>query len=150
VDQGKREGLTRRQQAVLLARNDMEQAAAAARALEQEEDMNLARALETAIAVCYMRPFTKGGGKVPDRFIPRDQPQADYHRQLRDLRHKVHAHPDKTGPRTVTMNLEDQSGEEWAYAYTEELAIGSYVAVFDNMSRRLARLAVDGRASSLR
>jgi hypothetical protein len=43
-----------------LGADDMEQAEAAARALQREaHDVHLRGALETAMAVCYMRPFTR-------------------------------------------------------------------------------------------
>jgi hypothetical protein len=51
----------------------MDQAAAAARALETETDGLLARALETAIAVAYMRPFTGGPpGRLADDYQSRE------------------------------------------------------------------------------
>jgi hypothetical protein len=92
LDGAKRDGLKRKQQALLLSSYDMVQAAAAARALEGEADGDLARALETAMAVCYMRAFTKGAGRLPAKFIPRDAPDADFHKQLVELRHRVYAH----------------------------------------------------------
>jgi hypothetical protein len=60
----------RQQHAVLLGASDMRQAAAAARALEHESDGDLARALETAMMVCFMRPFTKSDLQVRAEFFP--------------------------------------------------------------------------------
>jgi hypothetical protein len=54
-----RNRLAKLQEALLLAGSDMDQATAAARALQSETEYLLARALETAIAVCYMRAFTQ-------------------------------------------------------------------------------------------
>jgi hypothetical protein len=48
-----RNRLRKRRIALLLAGNDMRQAEAAARLLNQRSDVNERRALETAIAVCY-------------------------------------------------------------------------------------------------
>jgi hypothetical protein len=120
LDEAKRDGLKRKQQALLLASYDMVQAAAAARSLEGEADGDLARALETAMAVCYMRAFTKGAARLPGRFTPRDAPDADFHKQLVELRHRVYAHTDKASGRRATMNLEAHTGGVWTYAYREE------------------------------
>jgi hypothetical protein len=43
----------------VLACQDMDQAAFAARSAESEVDARVARLFETAMAVCYMRPFTQ-------------------------------------------------------------------------------------------
>ena len=54
-----RNRLLKRQRALLHAAADMDQAIAAAHALEAESrHVALMRALETAIAVCYARAFT--------------------------------------------------------------------------------------------
>jgi hypothetical protein len=60
MHESERNRLRKRQRALLLAASDMEQDKAAAQRLTIEEDGLLARALETAIAVSYMRPFTGG------------------------------------------------------------------------------------------
>jgi hypothetical protein len=53
-----RNRLKKLQRALLLAASDLEQAAAAARALDAEQsNLPLMRALETAIVVCYSRAF---------------------------------------------------------------------------------------------
>jgi hypothetical protein len=67
-----RNRLAKLRTALLLAGSDMDQAVAAARALQNESDGLLARALETAIAVCYMRPFTQSSlMALPPEFSPR-------------------------------------------------------------------------------
>lgn len=84
--------------ALLLAASDMEQAIAAAHALDAEQtDWNLMRALETAIAVCYARAFTKSQSHQLDRaeYEPADPTLAQMHRQLIYLRDQVYAHTDK-------------------------------------------------------
>jgi hypothetical protein len=57
------------QQALLLGASDMAQAIAAARALLTEADGTLARVLETAMVVCFLRPFT-GELRLPDTYTP--------------------------------------------------------------------------------
>jgi hypothetical protein len=94
------------QTVLLLAGSDMDQAAAAARALQTEMEYLLARALETAIAVCYMRPFTRSAMTLPDSFVPTTEPDAGYHAEFKTLRDKVCAHTDKASGRSASMNVE--------------------------------------------
>jgi hypothetical protein len=97
------------QRALLLAASDMDQAAAAARALEPGiEDYNLARALETAIAVCYARVFMQSSLYRLDRakYEPADPRLARLHRMLCDLRATVYAHTDKSGGRDASIIAE--------------------------------------------
>lgn len=93
------------QSALLLAASDMDQAAAAARALEAETDYNLARALETAIAVCYARAFTQSSlfKLNRDTYEPPDPRLAELHKELFNVRDKVYAHTDKEGGRSATV-----------------------------------------------
>lgn len=97
MHESERNRLAKEQRALLLASSDMEQAAAAARALENEHDGTLARALETAMAVCYMRPFTKSDLAVPDEYVPTTGVDEAAHSHLKALRNKVYAHTDKYG-----------------------------------------------------
>jgi hypothetical protein len=81
------------------AEADMSQAAAAARALEAETEGNgpLRRALETAIFVCYARPFKPNGvGQLGPEWRPRSAGNAIIHDALVAARDKVYAHTDKT------------------------------------------------------
>ena len=58
-------------QLLVLASADMKQAAAAARQLQRTFDIHTSRALETAIAVCYWRPFSNNClGTLEDRWLP--------------------------------------------------------------------------------
>ena len=84
-----------------LAARDMEQAAAAARALyeDEREDEAFRRALETAMAVCYMRPFTRSTWlTLPQEYIAkRGSVDLGFHMALHDLRDQTHAHTDTKG-----------------------------------------------------
>jgi hypothetical protein len=98
VDHAKRDRLAQEQRALLLAASDMRQAAAAARALEHEADADLARALETAMMVCFMRPFTKSDLQVPKRFFPTGEDR-DHLENIKAHRDMVYAHSDDEGGR---------------------------------------------------
>lgn len=94
------------QRALLLAASDMDQAAAAARLLNGGiEDYNLARALETAIAVCYARVFTQSSLYRLDatKYEPTDARLAEAHRMLLTMRNKTYAHTDKAGGRDASV-----------------------------------------------
>jgi hypothetical protein len=96
VDQSERNRLRKLEQALLLAVSDMEQAIAAAQALTVETDGRRARALETAIAVCYMRPFTgRRPVRLPDEYVPSAPLDAQGHAELKTPRNKVYAHTDR-------------------------------------------------------
>jgi hypothetical protein len=87
----------------------MEQATAAARALVTElEDYNLMLALETAIAVCYARAFTRSKLHRLDlaKYEPTDPQLADLHRTLYQLRNEVYAHTDKHGGRSASLAVQ--------------------------------------------
>jgi len=111
VSESDRNRALKRQRALLLAASDMEQAAAAARALNAEtNDHNLMRALETAIAVCYARAFTQTSlfRLNRDTYEPGDSVLAELHRTLCKVRDKVYAHTDKTGGRSATVLVQTQ------------------------------------------
>jgi len=93
MDEAKRKGLERLKESLILAAEDMDQATAAAVALRTDtsDDENWRRALETAIFVSYMRPFTRGAWKLPNKYEPKPGPAGELHRQLHDLRNKVYA-----------------------------------------------------------
>ncbi|MGB2875792.1 MAG: hypothetical protein WBB76_10005 [Gaiellaceae bacterium] len=85
---------------LILAGSDMDQAAAAARELiklndQGVEEVPLRRALETALVVCYMRPFTASSSMaVSSKYIPKDPPDSELHTWLWERRHKAYAHTD--------------------------------------------------------
>jgi hypothetical protein len=90
------------QRVLLLAASDMEQTIAAANALDHEEDYQLARALETAMATCYARGFTTSTlMTLPREYRPTDPGDADLHKKLHDLRDNTYAHTDKESGRTT-------------------------------------------------
>src|SRR5438128_10835744 len=107
------EGLQKKAVSLYLAASDMEQAIAAAKALDAEsENLELMRALETAIAACYARPFTKGSMVV--RLKASKWVSAGAERQLHDalmeLRNQVYAHTDVSSgrkARTEQVRLSD-------------------------------------------
>jgi hypothetical protein len=110
-----RNRLLKLQRVLLLAASDMEQAAAAARALEKETDGTLSRALETAMAICYMRPFTKSSLlRLPVEYVPNAQPDSEFHEGLSELRDTVYAHTDKASGRRASLTtrvVEEIEGE---------------------------------------
>jgi hypothetical protein len=101
-----RNRLLKEEQALLLALVDMDHALAGLNALEREHgDVNLARALETGIAVSYGRAFTTSELFRLDRnaYRPEDAARGQLHDNLIWLRDKVHAHTDPAGGRTASI-----------------------------------------------
>jgi hypothetical protein len=98
--------LSDRKTILLLAASDMEQVIEACRAIEREHlsrapNGQLIDALETAVAVCYWRPFSKrntmGWLETDDALDP------ELHAFLKNLRNKVYAHTDKASGRTADV-----------------------------------------------
>ena len=95
----------------------MNQVAAAAAALQGERlNGDLCRALETAIAVCYSRPY--GGsnrvGVLGNEWLPEDPGDLAVHARLLELRDQVYAHTDRTDARDITDVFGDGFyAEEW-------------------------------------
>lgn len=86
----------------------MEQADAATMALErtvEPGEFMLMRALETAIAVCYARAFTKSTllRLSLAEYEPSEPQLAQLHKDLYDLRDEVYAHTDKSGGREASL-----------------------------------------------
>jgi hypothetical protein len=99
------EAQEKRIRVLLLAAIDMEQAKEAARAIEREGEreaagkepnVQLVRALEAALAVCYWRPFTNNsvGRLDPVADGSSGSGLADLHRTLKSMRDKAYAHTD--------------------------------------------------------
>jgi hypothetical protein len=87
-----------------LAQSDMQQVVAAATHLASEHlNGDLCRALETAIVICYARPFDgrNAVGRLGDEFVPTDAVPRRIHQELLRLRDKVYAHTDRTDARDV-------------------------------------------------
>jgi hypothetical protein len=94
-----------------LAADDMGQAIAAAIALREEEDnRNLMLALECAIAVCYMRAFTKSTlMTMPRRFVPSvkrgySEQDVELHKWFAHRRDTAYAHTDKESGRKAEVH----------------------------------------------
>jgi hypothetical protein len=90
---------------------DMRQAEAAARLLDRQGDVHVRRALETAIAVCYARPWLESNrdGKLKKRWLPNGAEELRLHDLLMDLRKRTYAHNDPTGGRRSLATLEAAS-----------------------------------------
>jgi hypothetical protein len=104
MDEAKRKGLEKLKESLILAAEDMDQAAAAAGALRTDtsDDEAWRRALEAAMAVCYMRPFTSGAWTLPGKYAPKARAENEFHPRLNELRNKVYAHSE-AGGRTASM-----------------------------------------------
>lgn len=106
---------------LVFAQSDMAQAAVAAEYLLQEHvNGDLCRALETAIVVCYARPFAGGNnaGILGEDWYPIDPAHRAMHDKLRDLRDQVFAHNDITDKRGIVdagamLGLPGSFAEEW-------------------------------------
>jgi hypothetical protein len=121
MHESERNRLIKRQTALLLAASDMDQAAAAARALQTEADGVLARALETAIAVAYMRPFTgRPPGRLPDEYFPSTSPDSERHAELKTLRNKVYAHTDAASGRSTSLKAATRDGDVVSVEWREQ------------------------------
>lgn len=101
--------LTGDERRLVLAAADIRQVVAAAERLGELEptDVNFVRALETAIAVCYWRPFSRNNaiGPLPTQWEPETADGLKVHRRLEHLRDKVGAHTDPAGGRKAQANL---------------------------------------------
>jgi len=135
------------QQVLLLAAWDMQQAEAAARALEAEtESLPLMRALETAMAVCYIRAFTPSTlGTLSSQYVPTTPPDSDLHHWFHERRNREYAHTDKKSSRTASIEVVSWTGdvvnvvwhEQWD-AFDREL-IASAIDLFQRQRDRLRR-----------
>ena len=98
---------------------DMRQASMAARTLTSEHvNEDLCRALETAIAVCYARPFTRDSDRkrLDDKWAPEETPLL--HKALLALRHQVYAHTDPNTEARQLIDLSEFFGES-GHGHTE-------------------------------
>jgi hypothetical protein len=112
----------------LLAASDMRQAAAAADHLATEHrNGDLCWALETAIVICYSRPFARGNktGTLGAEWAPPAPELVPLHDLLLDARDKVYAHNDRTGARGIRdvrelVDLDDEWLAEGGPIFAEE------------------------------
>jgi hypothetical protein len=102
---------------------DMRQAKAAADGLEQEEhNVHLMLALETAIVVSYVRAFTKSTlvRLDADEYRPTWPEQPYYHDELLKLRDSRYAHTDADSGRDAEFRqVESESGDAVMAWYME-------------------------------
>lgn len=111
--------LTPEQKRLVLAISDMLQAAAAARILNQQRDLQARRAIETAISVCYARPWidSNRGGKLKNKWLPEDGPDRKLHHRLLELRRMTYAHSDPASGRKPFVQCGNEGvlgiGEQW-------------------------------------
>jgi urocanate hydratase len=111
MEEAKRKGIEKLKESLILAAEDMDQATAAAAALRTDTSADEAwrRALETAIAVSYMRPFTTGAWKLLGKYVPKTAAENELHQRLDHLRDKVYAHSDKASGRSASMKTQATS-----------------------------------------
>ena len=64
-------------------------------------DVHARRAFETAVSVCYARPWidSNQGGTLKRKRLPGGWPNRDLHHRLLKLRRKTYAHTDTAGGR---------------------------------------------------
>jgi hypothetical protein len=137
-----------------LARGDMRQVVAAAKALHDERhNGDLCRALETAIVVCYARPFGRRNkvGALHENWGPLKQ-FPKIHAQLLSLRDKVYAHTDETEARQVVdvgalLGLEAPSCTEGWFPIKRE-ALASIAMLANDLDAALGE-AIDERMAKL-
>ncbi len=114
-----RSELTPEEELLVLAVSDLYQAAAAAHLLVQQIDPHARRALETAISVCYARPWSEmnRSGTLGKKWLPAAGADRDLHYRLIELRKKTYAHTDPVGGRKgVAHYMGDEIiglGEQW-------------------------------------
>jgi hypothetical protein len=102
-----------------LAQSDMRQAIDAGEGLLDEAGRPFRRALETALVVCYWRPFSNSTiGGLSEEWTPRDPARTKIHDRARQLRNQVFAHTDETTARGV-VDVGDVFGPEWAGRFVE-------------------------------
>jgi len=117
----------KRKKTLGLAAADMKQAIAATKALERESmDVPLMLALETAIVVCYARPFTSSSllRLSLDEYRPAQASLARYHDALYEMRDRKYAHTDKDSERDASIRYGDAGESEgassvgWTWTWT--------------------------------
>lgn len=118
----RRKAEAKRKDILLLGAIDMEQVIEAAQAIQREHqtsepNLQLIRALETAVVVCYWRPFSQSNtvGHLRDA----DAANPELHAHMKTLRNKAHAHTDTSSGRKADIDeLVSPSGIE-GLAFTE-------------------------------
>ena len=99
-----REAIERRRNILLLGASDMDQVIAAAESIQREhrsttQDLELIRALETAVVVCYWRPFSQSN--TVGHLRESDAEDPTLHADMKKLRNQAYAHTDRSSGRTA-------------------------------------------------
>jgi hypothetical protein len=128
---------------LLLAAVDMEQVVSSCRAYQREQDaiepdLQLLRALETAIVVCYWRPFSKSNsmGCLTDS----DARDPELHTFLKSQRDKAYAHTDLESMRTADVKEHVTESGTAGLVFTE-----SWWAALDQFIPRIIEVALEQR-----
>ena len=118
----KSKNIAKREQMLLFGATDMQRAVAAAEAIQREYESTtpvipLIEALQTALVVCYWRPFSQKNtaGHLTDR----DALDRDLHRDMKTLRDQVHAHIDVASGRTAGVTPVPISSDLTGFAFGE-------------------------------
>jgi hypothetical protein len=127
----------------------MRQAVAAARLLQVTSDVHGARALETALVVCYARPFGSNDGIGPlsrETYAPVGTGELTLHKDLLWLRDKAYAHTDKASGRSIktarlTATSSEPYAEHWIALNREALPL--VIALFESQAIRFSAEAKD-------
>jgi hypothetical protein len=108
------EALTSENELLGLARSDMLQAGAAARLVRRQMPIHARLALETAVAVCYARPWGNNNvGRLHEKWLPEADADRKLHARLLMLRDKRYAHTDPEGGREALAQADGAVGEQW-------------------------------------
>lgn len=111
---------------LLLGGSDMEQVIEASAAILDQHDagtamnMQLVRALETGLVVCYWRPFSQANSMGCLR--EKDAVDSEVHAFIREVRNQTHAHIDEEGERRASVSARHGLGftPEGGFAYHED------------------------------
>ena len=128
---------------LVLAQSDLAQAAAAATALMNEHlNGDLCRALETAIVVCYVRPFTRANNIKPlgEQWYPELPSARALHDLLMAMRDQVYAHNDRTEFRDIidsgaSVGMPGIYSEQWVPINRE--ALPGMIQMFSDQQLRM-------------
>jgi hypothetical protein len=116
------DALERRMTILLLGADDMDQTAEAAHAIDREHrsgnpNLQLIRALETAVVVCYWRPFSQSNSMGHLR--AKDALDASLHKAMGRMRNSVYAHIDASSGRTAGITPHTTTEGVQGLAFTE-------------------------------
>ena len=101
-----RAAMQRRQNILLLGASDMDQVIAAAEAIQREHragapNLSLLRVMETAVVVCYWRPFSQSN--TVGHLGKKDAHDSALHADMKTWRDQMHAHTDTSSGRSAEI-----------------------------------------------